>query len=408
MKYLHFYFAFFLFASTVHANDNLKSLKKEIHAASAGNKAVELNYTLLDGSANCLMDSTNIYILAEKGDSGKPYKIYFRDDNGSEMFYNNDTLHIFNSTDKYYKTTVIKDEINSFLETEKMIINNFLPFKSNEEYEKYLTTANLDDYFILNDTTTSDGKLNHFIQIRMPEYGNGFDYTFDYLHDKNTKLLTFYRMTALYKNFAVQFHSVRINSSKYLPDIPEERFIPPAIPDSLEDYETYFSRLKAGWDESNKKLHEIEKIDKKNQPMSDWTLDRLNGGTLSYSELKGKPTLLFFYDINCPFSLQSMPEIEGISHKFKGKANIIGVFNNKNFEKYKEELKEMLRAFYKEKNLTFETALDQETVAHAHGILVGPVIVLLDKNGIISEIYEGFRSNMNEELSGKLNELLIK
>lgn len=130
-----------------------------------------------------------------------------------------------------------------------------------------------------------------------------------------------------------------------------------------------------------------------------FTLSDLNGNKVSLDSFKGKKTVLVtFFTTWCPSCQDEMPQLEGISQKYKAKdLQVIGVGIR--------ETKESLVIFAKEKGVTFPILLDEKgRVATAFGVRYIPNMFIFDKSG-----KQVFHANyMNSEDLQKVLDKIVK
>jgi peroxiredoxin len=115
----------------------------------------------------------------------------------------------------------------------------------------------------------------------------------------------------------------------------------------------------------------------------DFTLNRVNGGTLKLSEYRGvKPVVLDFWTSWCPNCQRDMPRLNQMYEKHKDKVEIIGI----NIE----ESPKVAQKFVDARGITFPVVLDPEgLVAREYGIQYTNVHILIDKDGSVSDVVLG-------------------
>lgn len=107
----------------------------------------------------------------------------------------------------------------------------------------------------------------------------------------------------------------------------------------------------------------------------DFTLQKLDGGTIALSEFKGKkPVVVDFWASWCPNCRRDMPKMNAMYPKYKDKVEIIGV----NLRESEGTVKE----FVAENGIGFPIALDPSgQAARAFGIQYTNTHFLIDKEG---------------------------
>lgn len=116
----------------------------------------------------------------------------------------------------------------------------------------------------------------------------------------------------------------------------------------------------------------------------DFRLQLLTGGEIALPEIAARgPALLAFFKITCPVCQLTFPFLERI-HRAGGMA-VYGVSQNGARD---------TREFNREFGITFPTLLDSEDagfpVSNAFGISSVPTLFLLERDGTISNVIEGW------------------
>jgi peroxiredoxin len=115
----------------------------------------------------------------------------------------------------------------------------------------------------------------------------------------------------------------------------------------------------------------------------EFRLDRLGGGEVSLSEiLANGPAALAFYKVSCPVCQFTFPYLERLA---AGGIAIYGVSQNG-----AEHTKEFIESF----GVTFPVLLDSEEAefpaSNAFGISTVPTIFVVEPDGVISSVIEGW------------------
>ena len=117
----------------------------------------------------------------------------------------------------------------------------------------------------------------------------------------------------------------------------------------------------------------------------DFDLERIDGGRLVLSELKGKAVLIDFWDTWCPPCRRAMPHLQELSVDYAGDLEVVGVAMGR-------EGKAAVARFVDERKLTFPMVLaDPEfrVVQDFGNIQSLPTTVLLDRDGVIQKVWVG-------------------
>jgi thiol-disulfide isomerase/thioredoxin len=114
-------------------------------------------------------------------------------------------------------------------------------------------------------------------------------------------------------------------------------------------------------------------------PAPDFTLYNADGKEISLSAFKGKTVMLDFWGTWCGPCIQLIPELKALYEKYQAKDFVIlGVANDKDFEKWKNVLKT--------KQMVWPNLIDtDEKIVNLYNISAFPTLILIDKNGVIIE-----------------------
>lgn len=124
----------------------------------------------------------------------------------------------------------------------------------------------------------------------------------------------------------------------------------------------------------------------------DFTLQRLEGGDAALREILSKgPAVLAFFKVNCPVCQMTFPYLERI-HAGNG-LPVYGVSQN---------CADDTREFSKHFGLTLPMLLDTEAsgfpASNAYGISSVPTLFLVERDGTISQVSEGWHKGEIAEL----------
>lgn len=133
----------------------------------------------------------------------------------------------------------------------------------------------------------------------------------------------------------------------------------------------------------------------------DFNLEKIDGGTLSLSSLKGKIVLLDFTTTWCYWCDVQAPQVEELYRKYSNKGfTVISI-------DCREDLQTVRKKYPNGKHI-FPVVLDKDgSVAYSYGIKGYPTYLLLDKEGKIAYVQEGYKENMEEIVSRIIDYLNI-
>lgn len=128
----------------------------------------------------------------------------------------------------------------------------------------------------------------------------------------------------------------------------------------------------------------------------DFRLPRLDGGEANLVELLANgPILLVFFKVTCPVCQLTLPFLERLHDPVA--MPVYGVSQN-----CEEDTREFNRYF----GVTFPTLLDREEdefpVSNAYGISSVPTLFLIERDGTIARVVEGWQKKQMEWLGGRI------
>jgi peroxiredoxin len=124
----------------------------------------------------------------------------------------------------------------------------------------------------------------------------------------------------------------------------------------------------------------------------EFRLARLDGATATLAEiLSGGPALLAFFKISCPVCQLTLPYLERLHNS--GTLRIFGISQNDESD---------TRDFNEDFGVTFPVLLDSEDeefpASNAFGISSVPSLFLVERDGRVSRVIEGWRKTGIQEL----------
>ncbi|WP_246625232.1 peroxiredoxin family protein [Fictibacillus nanhaiensis] len=118
----------------------------------------------------------------------------------------------------------------------------------------------------------------------------------------------------------------------------------------------------------------------------DFTLNTLDGNSLSLKDLRGKKVIVNFWATWCPPCREEMPEMQRFYNDFKQKDVEIVAINLA----YSETKPEKIREFVEEYQLTFPIPLDEKnTIGKQFRAVSIPTSYFIDTQGIIRKMHIG-------------------
>jgi len=129
----------------------------------------------------------------------------------------------------------------------------------------------------------------------------------------------------------------------------------------------------------------------------DFTLQSIDGKTITLSDLKGKMVFLDFWASWCPPCRQSIPAVERLDAKFADRKDIVILGINVG------DKKDTVVQFVKNNNISYTVLLSNDDVLAAYKINAIPRFMIIDKDGNILKSFSGYFNGIENEWIKALN-----
>jgi len=114
----------------------------------------------------------------------------------------------------------------------------------------------------------------------------------------------------------------------------------------------------------------------------DFTLQLINGETVSLSDYRGTPVVLNFWATWCPPCRAEIPHFQNASQKYNGQVAILGVNDG--------ETPNTVREFVRDYAMTYPVMLDTESaVSINYRVSALPTTIFINAEGVITELFPG-------------------
>jgi peroxiredoxin len=133
----------------------------------------------------------------------------------------------------------------------------------------------------------------------------------------------------------------------------------------------------------------------------DWTLYDTNGKKVSLNELKGKVVMLDFYFIGCSGCMASINPLNTIYEKYKNKDVIMASLTERDGKKE-------VAAFEKTYKIQYPGYIGAADVVKAYHVTTFPVFYLIDKEGKIATVIDGYDDDFEQKVTATIDNLLSK
>jgi len=135
-------------------------------------------------------------------------------------------------------------------------------------------------------------------------------------------------------------------------------------------------------------------------PAPDFTLQDVNGKPFTLSEQKGKVVFLDFWATWCPPCQMSVPELIKLNKEYGGKnVEIVSLSVDDNARKVVE--------FVAAKGIEHRQLMVADSqIDRVYGVRGIPMFLVIDKEGMIQNLWTGFTPSMADEWRSELDRLL--
>lgn len=116
-----------------------------------------------------------------------------------------------------------------------------------------------------------------------------------------------------------------------------------------------------------------------------FTLQDMNGNSVSLSDYRGKVVLLEFWATWCPPCRAAIPGLETLYKKYKDKGLVILAVSMDNSSDW-----EFVKSFIKDYRMTYPVLKGTEEVSALFHVRAIPLLLVLDKKGSIVKQHVGF------------------
>lgn len=134
----------------------------------------------------------------------------------------------------------------------------------------------------------------------------------------------------------------------------------------------------------------------------DFTLESIDGNKVTLSGLRGKVVLLEFWATWCPPCRDSVPEMNMLFEKFKGRNfELLAISVDQG-----GDVRSTVGSFVKQYGMSYTVLLDDRNASKAFEVTNIPVIIIIDKEGKPVKRHIGFMPGLSGNLSKEIEALL--
>lgn len=132
--------------------------------------------------------------------------------------------------------------------------------------------------------------------------------------------------------------------------------------------------------------------------VKDFELETFDGQSISTGAQSAKVRLLDFWEVWCGPCVQSMPKVQALEEKYKKDGlEVVGVLMDKNSKDSAEKL-------LSRKGINFQQTFGDQTLREYFKVWGIPQYVLIDQEGTIKKIYQGYDDEIEDQIQALLAE----
>ncbi len=137
------------------------------------------------------------------------------------------------------------------------------------------------------------------------------------------------------------------------------------------------------------------------EPFIDFNIMDIDGVKINSTDLKGKVFILEFWATWCEPCRVAIPFLSSIHMKYKDKGvEIIAISLDEDMND------ERMKDFVREYSIPYRVVIADNNIRKKFNIYMVPTIFLVDRNGILVNIYRGYLPNMEEVLVKEIEGVL--
>jgi cytochrome c biogenesis protein CcmG/thiol:disulfide interchange protein DsbE len=128
-------------------------------------------------------------------------------------------------------------------------------------------------------------------------------------------------------------------------------------------------------------------------------LPDISGREVTLDQYKGKIVILDFWQTTCPPCRYTMPMLDKIQEDYAGKISILAINLT--------EPVDLVRSYILEQNVNSRVLMDGDSsVGSRYGTITIPMQFLIDQEGVVRNIWNGFSPAMDADIRAEINKLL--
>lgn len=135
------------------------------------------------------------------------------------------------------------------------------------------------------------------------------------------------------------------------------------------------------------------------QAAPQFMLPDISGREVALDQYKGKIVILDFWQTTCPPCRYTMPMLDKIQEDYTGKLSILAINLSQPVD--------LVRSYILEQNVNSRVLMDADnSVGSRYGTITIPMQFLIDQEGVVRNIWNGFYPAMDADIRAEINKLL--
>lgn len=146
----------------------------------------------------------------------------------------------------------------------------------------------------------------------------------------------------------------------------------------------------------------LEAAPKPGQPAPDFRITTTSGQTVTLGNYKGRVLVVDFFATWCRPCQLAIPHLVEMNRRYGRQGlQILGLSADDDGE-------QVVRAFAGEYHVNYPLALAGDSVAADYGVRSVPVMFVIDKKGLVAEVYRGSSEEMGKKMEQLVKRLLAE
>lgn len=146
----------------------------------------------------------------------------------------------------------------------------------------------------------------------------------------------------------------------------------------------------------------LEAAPRPGQPAPNFKVTSTSGQSITLDNYRNHVLVLDFFATWCQPCRQSIPHLVEVNRKFgKQGLQVLGLSADEDGER-------AVKAFANEYRINYPLALAGDATTSDYGVRSVPIMFIIDKKGVIAEVYRGFSDEMGRSMEQLIKRLLAE